>query len=82
MAAAKKKALETELVFESNIDRDDEKWLYLIDRRGSIQRMERGVARAKTETLFEKVIEREKGWMYFLDANGNVVRSPDNSRDR
>ncbi len=43
--------------------------------------MERGVARAKTETLFEKVIKREKGWMYFLDDDGNVVRSPDNSRD-
>lgn len=79
--AAKKKPIETELVFESNIDRDDEKWLYLIDRRGSIQRMERGVARAKTETLFANVIQREKGWMYFLDPEGNVVRSPDNSRD-
>ncbi len=79
--AAKKKPIETELVFESNIDRDDEKWLYLIDRRGSIQRMERGVARAKTETLFANVIQREKGWMYFLDPDGNVVRSPDNSRD-
>ncbi len=32
--AAKTKPIKSELVFEAKIEREDEEWLYLIDRRG------------------------------------------------
>lgn len=59
----------------------DEGFVYFVDRRGNLLRMERGVAKATCEILVEKAVRREKGFMYYLDDEGDLVREPDSSRD-
>lgn len=59
----------------------DERFVYFVDRRGNLLRMERGVARASCEVVVERAIRREKGFLYYLDDEGDLVREPDNSRD-
>ena len=84
--AAKKKAskpkVEPEKVFDCGIDKDDEKYLYYVDKRCNVVRMERGKPKAGTEILVRTGLKREKGWMYYVDDAGDLVREPDNSRDR
>ncbi|MCP4501062.1 MAG: ATP-dependent acyl-CoA ligase [Deltaproteobacteria bacterium] len=63
-----------------NIVRDDENWLHYVDRRCNIMRMQRGVPRAKTELLLETDHQRQKGFMYYLDENGDLAREIDRSR--
>ena len=69
-----------EKVLEAGVERDDEKFLYYLDKRGNVMRMERGVARAKTEVILKTGLKREKGFMYYLDDNGDICREVDNSR--
>jgi hypothetical protein len=65
-------------VLECGLDKDDDKFVYFVDRRGNLLRMERGVARAKSEVVIEKAVEkREKGYMYYLDDDGDLVKEPD-----
>jgi hypothetical protein len=59
----------------------DEAYVYFVDRRGNLLRMERGVAKATCEVVLEKAVRREKGFMYYLDDDGDLVREPDSSRD-
>lgn len=59
----------------------EEGYVYFVDRRGNLLRMERGVAKATCEVLVEKAVRREKGFMYYLDDEGDLVREPDSSRD-
>lgn len=69
-----------EKILRCGIERDDENWLYFVDRRCNIMRMQRGVPRAKTELLVETDCKREKGYMYYLDEDGDLVRAVDKSR--
>ncbi len=66
-----------EKVVKAGLARDDTKYLYFVDKSGDVVRMERGVARAKSEVVFKTGIKREKGWGYFLDADGDIAREPD-----
>lgn len=59
----------------------DERFVYFVDRRGNLLRMERGVAKPSCDIVMEKVVRREKGYLYFLDDDGDLVREPDSSRD-
>lgn len=59
----------------------DERFVYFVDRRGNLLRMERGVSKATCEVVVERAIRREKGFMYYLDDDGDLVREPDSSRD-
>ena len=77
---SKKGSVNEELVYAAGIERDDERFLYFIDKRGNVMRMERGVPRARTEQICQTGIKREKGYMYYLNAAGDVVRAPDTSR--
>jgi hypothetical protein len=53
-------------------------FVYFVDRRGNLMRMQRGVVRAREELVFEKAIEkREKGYMYYLDDDGALWKEPD-----
>jgi hypothetical protein len=71
---------ESEKVLACGIEQDPERYLYYVDRRGNLVRMERGVARAKTEVILEKAVKREKGFMYFLDADGDLCKAKDSGR--
>ena len=78
--ATKKAKPVVEKLLKCGIERDDKNWLYLVDRRCNILRMERGVPKARTETILETDLKREKGFMYFLDQDGDLVRQKDSGR--
>ncbi len=77
--ATKKKATgaAAEKVYRSAIARDDTKYLYYVDKQCNVVRMERGVARAKTEIIATTGVKREKGFDYYVDADGDVAREPE-----
>lgn len=79
MATKKKKKAPADAVkiLKCGIERDDENWLYLIDRKCNIIRMERGVAKARTEMLVETEFKREKGFMYYIDEDGDLAKAKD-----
>jgi hypothetical protein len=79
MASKKQKvpAGPPEKLFKAGIQRDDTKYLYYVDKQCNVVRMERGVAKAKTEILAVTGLKREKGWDYFVDPDGDVSREPE-----
>ena len=79
--AAKKPKAPPEKVLTCGLDKDDAKYLYFVDKRGNVTRMQRGVAKASTEIILKTGIKRERGFMYYLDDDGDLVREPDSSRD-
>jgi hypothetical protein len=66
-----------EKLFKAGIIRDDVKYLYYVDKQCNVVRMERGVAKAKTEVIAVTGLRREKGWDYFVDPEGDVSREPE-----
>lgn len=81
MAAKKGPQVQPEKVLRCGLEKDDAKYVYYVDKRGNLLRMERGVAKAQTEIVLAKAIKRERGFMYYLDDDGDLVREPDSSRD-
>jgi hypothetical protein len=77
MATKKKPASPPEKVFAAGVAKDPGKYLYYIDKQCNVVRMERGVARAKTEVLVVTGLKREKGFDYYLDDDGDVAREPE-----
>jgi hypothetical protein len=77
MAAKKKATTPPEKVLKAGIARDPTKYLYYVDKQGNVVRMERGVAKAKTEILLVTGLKREKGFDYFVDDDGDVAREPE-----
>jgi hypothetical protein len=75
--ATKKPKGEVEKVHKAGLPRDDAKFLYYVDKNGDVVRMERGVPKAKSEVVLKTGLKREKGWGYFLDADGDVAREPE-----
>jgi len=78
--AAKKPKGPPEKILDCGLDKDDEAFLYFVDKRGNVTRMARGVAKARTEVILVTGIKRERGYMYYLDDDGDLVREPDTSR--
>lgn len=70
-----------EKVLACGIEKDEARYIYFVDRRGNLVRMKRGVPRAACEVLIEKAVKRERGFMYYLDDDGDLVKEPDTSRD-
>lgn len=75
--AAKKQKGPPEKVHKAGIARDDAKYLYYIDKQCNVVRMERGVVRAKTVVLLVTGLKRDKGYDYYVDADGDVAREPE-----
>jgi hypothetical protein len=75
--ATKKKSGPAEKVVAVGIAKDATKYLYYVDKACNVVRMERGVARAKTEVIFVSGIKREKGFDYFVDDDGDLAREPE-----
>lgn len=80
MATKKAPASPPEKVLKCGIAKDEDKYVYFVDRRGNLTQMARG-GKGECVVLVEKAIKREKGWMYYLDDEGDLVREPDSSRD-
>lgn len=72
--ASKKPKPPAEKVFAAGIQQDRSKFLYYVDRQCNVVRMERGIAKARTEVITVTGLKREKGWDYFLDDDGDVAR--------
>lgn len=70
-----------EKVLSLGIEKDDARYVYFVDKKGNLLRMERGVARASCEVLVEKAVKRERGFMYYLDDDGDLVKEPDTGRE-
>lgn len=67
-----------EKVLRCGIEKDDDRFVYYVERNGDLVRMERGKVRARTEVVIAKAIERrEKGYMYYLDDDGDLIKEPD-----
>lgn len=77
MATRKKPSTPPEKVLTAGLERDTAKYLYYVDKQCNVVRMERGVARARTEVVLVTGLKREKGWGYFLDDDGDVSREPE-----
>ena len=75
--APKKPKPPAEKVFAAGIKQDKAKFLYYVDRQCNVVRMERGIAKAKTEVIAVTGLKRDKGWDYFLDDDGDVAREPE-----
>lgn len=75
--ASKKPVGPPEKVLRCGIAKDDA-YVYFVERNGDLVRMQRGVIRAGTEVVIAQAIEkREKGYMYYLDDDGDLVKEPD-----
>ena len=75
--AAKKQKGPPEKVHKAGVVRDHARYLHYVDKLCNVVRMERGVPRAKTEVLVVTGVKREKGFDYFVDADGDVSREPE-----
>jgi hypothetical protein len=76
-----KAGVEAEKVLKTGIEKDDAKYLYFVDKRCNIVRMARGVAKAPCEILVETGLKRAKGFMYYVDDEGDLVREPDSAKE-
>jgi hypothetical protein len=64
-----------EKVKKLNLQRDYKKYLYYIDGNGSVcQKPKSGEGDSKV--LVEKAIDRDGGFLYFIDKDGDISRSP------
>ena len=72
--ATKKPKSPAEKVHVAAVVRDDVRYLYYVDKNCNVARMERGVARAETEIIVVTGKKREKGYDYYLDADGDIAR--------
>ncbi len=77
MATKKKPDQPPEKVFAAGLVKDEGRYLYYVDKRCNIVRMERGVPKAKTEVVVVTGLRREKGFDYFVDADGDLSREPE-----
>ena len=66
-----------EKVFKAGIAKNAEKFLYLVEKNGDVVQMARGVARAPMEVIVKTGIPRQRGYMYYVDDDGDVAREPD-----
>ncbi len=56
------------------LDRDYKKYLYFIDKDGSVARKNKS-GEGEPEVLVKHAIQREKGYLYFIDKEGDLSRS-------
>jgi len=68
-----------EKVKQLGLKRDYSKYLYFLDKEGSVcQKPKSGDG--KTETVVEHAVDRDNQYLYFIDKEGDVSRSPRVSR--
>lgn len=77
--AAKKKAPATppEKVVKAALPRDPDKFVYLVEKNGDVVRMSRGAPKPTLEVVLRTGHRRARGYMYYVDDDGDVCREPD-----
>jgi hypothetical protein len=69
----------SEKIKKLNLQRDYKKFLYYIDGQGNVcQKPKSGGGEA--QILIERAVERDPGYLYFIDKEGDVSRSARGSR--
>lgn len=63
-----------EKVKQLGLDRDYKKYLYFIDKDGSVARKSKS-GEGPPEVLVPHAVTREKGYLYFIDKEGDLSRS-------
>jgi hypothetical protein len=63
-----------EKVKHLGLERDYSKYLYFIDKDGSVARKPKSGA-GEAEVVVAHAVQREKGYLYFLDKDGDLARS-------
>lgn len=70
-----------EKVKKLGLERDYKKYLYFIDGNGNVcQKSKSGEGESKV--LVENAVERDNSFLYFIDKEGDVARSPRGSRTK
>ena len=70
-----------EKVKKLNLQRDYRNYLYYIDGNGNVcQKSKSGEGDSKI--LVENAVERDNRFLYFIDKEGDVARSPRGSRSK
>lgn len=70
-----------EKVKKLNIERDYKKNLYFLDGEGNVcQKAKSG--EGETRVIVPHAIERDNNFLYFIDRDGDIARSPRASRSR
>jgi hypothetical protein len=70
-----------EKVKKLNIERDYKKNLYFIDGEGNVcQKAKSG--EGETKVIVPHAVERDNNFLYFIDRDGDIARSPRASRAR
>jgi hypothetical protein len=68
-----------EKVKHLGLERDYSKYLYFIDKDGSIARKGKA-GESPSEVLVPHAVQREKGYLYFIDKEGDLARSERSAR--
>lgn len=63
-----------EKVKHLGLERDYTRYLYFIDKDGSVARKAKS-GEGQAEVVAPHVVKREKGYLYFLDKDGDLARS-------
>ena len=64
-----------EKVKKLSLDRDYKKYLYFIDGHGNVCHKQKS-GEGETEVLVPQAVERDNQFLYFIDKEGDVSRSP------
>jgi hypothetical protein len=68
-----------EKVKKLNLERDYKKYLYFIDGSGNVCSKAKS-GEGDSNVLVPKAVERDNQFLYFIDKDGDVARSPRASR--
>lgn len=63
------------------LHRDYKQFLYFIDGEGNVCRKSK-VGAGETEILQPKAVERDSGYLYYIDKDGDISRSPRANRSK
>ena len=64
-----------EKVKQLNLQRDYKKFLYYLDGSGNVCAKPKS-GEGEAQVLVEKAIDRDNGFLYFIDKDSDIARSP------
>jgi len=70
-----------EKVKHLNLERDYKKYLYFVDGAGNV-RAKLKTGEGEAQTLVEHAVDRDNNYLYFIDKDGDIARSPRASRSK
>jgi hypothetical protein len=70
-----------EKVKKLNLQRDYKSYLYFIDGNGNVCQKQKS-GKGESEVLVENAVDRENQFLYFIDKEGDISRSPRGTKKR